>query len=303
MRINALTLDFIGDIEHIGRRDHDDVGLEVLNQLDLFFGLPAGHRNHRAAQAFSTVMGAQAAGEQAIAIGNLHLVAASAACRTDGASDDIGPGVDVILGVADHGRFACGAAGGMQAHNVLRRHGEHAVGVVVAQVGLGGERQFRQVVQRLDVVRVHAQCIEALPVQRHVGVGVFQTPAQALELVLAQLVDAGGFNRVQGCFKHGFGNWHVHDFTRIVFMFQPGRSRALSACPKDTSRLPGNRDCLVGQAFNNQRNALAHADAHGAQGIAALTLLQFMQGGGHQPCAAHAQRMTEGNGAAVGVDP
>ncbi|MNF04073.1 hypothetical protein D3C80_2035130 [compost metagenome] len=45
-----------------------------------------------------------------------------------------------------------------------------------------------------------------------------QAPAHALELVLAQLVDAGGFHRV----KHGgIGNLHVHEFTRIVFVLQP----------------------------------------------------------------------------------
>ena len=232
VRVDALTLDFIGDVEHVRRRDHDDVRLEILDQLHLFLGLAAGHRNHRATQAFSTVVGAEAAGEQAVAIGNMHFVATSATRRADRAGDHVGPGVDVVLGVADDGRFAGGAAGGMQAHDVMHRHGEHAVGVVVAQVGFGGERKLRQVFQRLDVIRVHAQRIEALTVQRHVVVGVVQAPAQAIQLVLTEFVDAGGFNRVQHWIKHGFGNWHVHNFTRIIFVFQPFRSKGLECMPQ-----------------------------------------------------------------------
>ena len=50
----------------------------------------------------------------------------------------------------------------------------------------------------------------------------------ALQLMLAQLVDAGGFQRVQ----HGLGNWYVHVFTRIIFVFQPRPAGALSACPR-----------------------------------------------------------------------
>ncbi|MCY1260404.1 hypothetical protein D9M70_86500 [compost metagenome] len=246
VRVDALALDFIGDVEHVGRRDHDDVRLEILDQLHLFFGLATGHRDHRTAQAFGAVVRAEAAGEQAVAVGNVHFVATMATSGADRARNHVGPGVDVVLGVADHGRFAGGAAGRVQAHDVVHRHGKHAVGVVVPQVGLGGEREFRQVVQGLDVVRVHAQRIEALTVQRHVVVGVVQAPAQALQLMLAQLVDAGGFQRVQHRVQHGLGNWHVHVFTRIVFVFQPFCTRALSACPKDTSRLLGNRDSLVG---------------------------------------------------------
>jgi hypothetical protein len=54
----------------------------------------------------------------------------------------VGPVVDVVLGVADHGRLAGGAAGGVQAGHLLARHGEHAEGVVVAQVLLGGEGEL-----------------------------------------------------------------------------------------------------------------------------------------------------------------
>ena len=61
------------------------------------------------------------------------------------------------------------------------------------------------------------------------------------------------------------------------------------------------------QSFDDDRDALADADAHGAQGVAGpfadpVAALQFVQCRGHQPGAAHAQRMAQGNGTAIGVD-
>ncbi|MCY1302963.1 hypothetical protein D9M70_526490 [compost metagenome] len=164
-------------------------------------------------------MGAEAAGEQPVAVGHMHLVALAAAGGADRAGDHAGPGVDVVLGVGDHRGFAGGAAGGVQADDLALRHGEHAERVVVAQVALAGERELAEIVQRFQVVGVHAGLGEALPVQRHIVVGMLQAPAQAFQLVLAQLVDAGGFHRVE---QGGIGN-HVHGFTRIVLVRQPAR--------------------------------------------------------------------------------
>ncbi len=216
MRVQALALDLVGDVEHIGGGDHDDVRLEILDQLHLLLGLAAGHGDHRAAQAFGAVVRPQAAGEQAIAVGNMHLVPGPAAGGADRARHHLRPGVDVVAGVADHRGLTGGAAGGVQAYHLVHGHGEHAIGVVVAQIGLGREGQVRQVFQALDVLGVHPELVEALAVQRDPVVGVVQAPAQAFQLVLAQVVDAGGFHRVQQRVGHGSGNRHVHGVTRIV---------------------------------------------------------------------------------------
>ncbi|MNS53251.1 hypothetical protein D3C72_860020 [compost metagenome] len=173
-------------------------------------------------------MRAKPAGEQAVAVGDMHLVTLAPTRGTDRAGDHVGPGVDVVLGVAHHRRLAGGATGGVQAHHLLLGHGEHAVGVVVAQVVLAGEGELRQVFQALEVVGVGAALGKALAVQRHVVVGVLQAPAQALQLVLAQGVDTGGFHRVQ---QGTIGIMvHVHGFTRIVLVRRavPVAGRAVS---------------------------------------------------------------------------
>src|SRR5512139_4063146 len=55
-------------------------------------------------------------------------------------------------------------------------------------------------------------------------------------------------------------------------------------------------------SFNNGGNALADADAHGCQAIPATAFLHFMHQGRHHARAAAAERMAQGDGAAVDVE-
>ena len=196
-RVDALAAEFVGNVEHVGRGDHDDGRLEVADQLHLLFGLPAGHRDHRATELFGAVMGAEAAGEQPVAVGDVDDVARPAAGGVDRAGDQVGPHVDVGLGIADDGRLAGRPARSMDAHHLLARHGEHAVGVVVAQVLLGREGKAGEVGQRPEVIRMDAGGVEFRLVMRHVLVDMVQRPRKALGLQGDDLVAAGGFDGVQ----------------------------------------------------------------------------------------------------------
>ncbi len=182
-------------------------GLKSLDELHLLLGLAARHRDDGAARALGAVVRAEAAGEQAVAVGHVHHVAGPPARGADGTRHQVGPGVDVLQRVADHGRLAGGARRRMDARDVLARHGEHAEGVVVAQVALHRERKLRQVGERLQVVGVHALGIEGLAVVRHVVVGALQRGAQAGELQRGDLVAAGGFDGVEVA---GGGVLHGH---------------------------------------------------------------------------------------------
>jgi hypothetical protein len=55
-------------------------------------------------------------------------------------------------------------------------------------------------------------------------------------------------------------------------------------------------------SLDNRGDALADADAHGAQRVSRLGGMQLARGRGEQASAAGAQRMADGDGAAVGVD-
>jgi hypothetical protein len=68
---------------------------EVLDQLHLPLGLAAAEGNGSEARLLHAVMRAESAGEQAIAVADVHLVAAPGARGADRARHDRGPGVDV----------------------------------------------------------------------------------------------------------------------------------------------------------------------------------------------------------------
>jgi hypothetical protein len=84
-------------------------------------------------------------------------------------------------------------------HHLLARHGEHAERIVVPQVDLGGERKFRKIGKRLQIVWMHALFVKRGLVMRHVLVGMGQRPFHPLELQRGNLVARGGFNRVETC--------------------------------------------------------------------------------------------------------
>ena len=187
----------VDDREHVGGRDHDDVGLEVEDQLHLALRHPARHRHDRAAQALGAGVGAEAPGEQAVAIRVVEDHPAATARRTDGAGDHVGPHVEVVAGVADDRRLAGRAARRVEPYDVLARHREHAERVVLAQRGLRGERQPGEVGEGLDLVGVHARVVERLPVVGDVVVGVAHRPPQPLELEGTELLEGCGLDRVQ----------------------------------------------------------------------------------------------------------
>ena len=124
---------------------------------------------------------------------------AAAAGGAQRAGHDAGPGVDVVLRVADHRRFAGRAAGGVDAHDVVHGHGEHAERVGLAQVLLGGEGKPGQIGKRLQVVADarrqrrtwRGSAVRARRPRRGVCL-------QAGELQGRDFVAAGGFDRIEG---------------------------------------------------------------------------------------------------------
>src|SRR5262249_26081672 len=100
-RINSLSAELIEDRQHITRRHHDDLWREIADELHLPLRLPAGHGDDRAAQAFRAVMRAEAAGEEPVAVGHMHLHPRPSASGADRARDKIAPIVEIALRIAN----------------------------------------------------------------------------------------------------------------------------------------------------------------------------------------------------------
>src|SRR6266498_2601018 len=65
--------------------------------------------------------------------------------------------------------------------------GEEAVGVILAEVGLRREGELAQVIERAELVRVEADLLEPLPVERDVADDARERRLEPLELQLLEL--------------------------------------------------------------------------------------------------------------------
>src|SRR6266567_7152489 len=85
----------------------------------------------------------------------------------------------------------------MNANDLLARYGEHPERIMIAQFLLGGERQSRQITQRLQVVGMESCPLECGAIVRHVIVGVPQRPLQTLQLQRLELLAARRLDRLE----------------------------------------------------------------------------------------------------------
>ncbi len=194
---HPLALDLVGDRQQVGGRRRDDVRAEVGDQPGLALGEAAGDRDDGAAQRLGAVVEAEAAGEQAVAIGVVQLVGRPAAGGADRARHDRRPHRDVGPAVAHHRRPAGRAARRMDAHDLVHRHGEHAEGIVLPEILLGREGQPGKVVEAGQVAGSEAGGGERPAVMRHPLIGVRQRPPEPPELECRELVAARGLDRLQ----------------------------------------------------------------------------------------------------------
>ena len=197
-RVQPQALELVADRQHVGRRDGDDPGLEVGDHPNLALGEPARRRHHSAAELFSAGVEAKAAGEEPVAVGDVHHVAGARAGGAQAAGDQAGPRVEIVPRVAHDGGNAGGAARGMDADDLLARHRKHVEGVVEAEVVLHGEREPGEVVEGREISRAHGtRLVETPLVVRHVVVGAPQGRLQPRELQCRDLVAARGLDGVE----------------------------------------------------------------------------------------------------------
>ena len=200
-RVEALFGVFVEDRQAVRWGDSDPLGPEILNQPHLALGHAAGDWRAGEAEIIGPQMYAEAAGEEAIAIGVMQHVAGAEAGGAKGPRDDLTPHIQIALGVTDDGGLTRGAGGGVNARHLLPRHGEHAERVIVPEVLLHRERELREIRQRGQIIGVNARRIEARLVMGNVVIGVAQRPFQAVKLKRGDLIAAGDLDRVEIGFR------------------------------------------------------------------------------------------------------
>ena len=111
-------------------------------------------------------------------------------------SPDINLSPEPVMNADGSVRHTGRAGRGMDADDLLARHGEHVEGVVEAEVVLDRERESGEV-ERREIGRAHAGLIETPLIVRHLVAGAPQGRPQPRALQCRDLVAARGFDGVE----------------------------------------------------------------------------------------------------------
>jgi len=171
---------------------------EGVQQHRLSGGHAGRHRHDGRAEPLGALVKAEPAREQPVAVGVVDDGAWPDAGHREAAGHDMGPRLEIGGGIADDGRLAPRPAGGVDADELLARHGEQPEGVVLAQLALRAERQPDQVVERADVTgRFDAARAQALAAAGHGGHEPVDGVPQSLELERLEPLARRGFDVVE----------------------------------------------------------------------------------------------------------
>lgn len=99
---------------------------------------------------------AKAAGEEAIAIGDVDKILRACAGRDKLAGTDILPDFQVVLRIARDDLFSRRSTRRLDANHLLHGNRHHTVWICVAQVALISKRELVKIVHRTDIVRRYA---------------------------------------------------------------------------------------------------------------------------------------------------
>ena len=180
--IHAHLIRHFREAERIGRRRHEKGRAEIFHKHDLLLAVARRGRHDGRADILQAVMQSERAGEHTVSETDLrHIVRRGAAHRRD-TRDAFRPHIEVVLGITHHGRLTRRTGGSVHAHEFLLRNGEKTEGVIVAEVGFRGKRQFREVFQGLDVIGLDADGIHLLAIRKHLLVHAVYGLLQTFEL-------------------------------------------------------------------------------------------------------------------------
>ena len=180
--------DRVGDQHRVGRGGHQRRRPEVLHDLDLARGVPAGRRDHRGAEPLRAVVEPEPPREQPVPERDLDDVVLGHPAGDEDAGHQLAPHRDVVARVAHDRRRLRRAGRGVDADDLPKRDREQPVGVISPHVLLRRERQPGEVGERPDLLRGDPERVELLPVERDVRVNAVERRLQPLELELLELL-------------------------------------------------------------------------------------------------------------------
>src|SRR5437764_6518489 len=136
--------DVVGDRQRVARRAAEDRRAEILEQLRLPRRVATRSGDDRAAEPLGSVMDAEAAGEEAVAVRDMNDGARPGSRRRERAGAAVRPRREIGARVADDRRLPTRTRGGVDPDALLERDLQQPERIRVTQLRLDAEGQFRQ---------------------------------------------------------------------------------------------------------------------------------------------------------------
>ncbi len=187
-RIDAHGDGRICDMHGIARRAAEDGRAHLAHDPDLALGVAGRDGYRRASCCLGTIVGTEAAREEAIAIGNLRHIVRSAVGIPDATGEALSPEVQVMLCIGADGRYTGRAGGDMDLAHFGKRHGKHAIRIGIPQVLLRNEGSLLHIIEAGDGIGIKARLVEALLVEGDLLVTLDGGLLDSLELQRLNLV-------------------------------------------------------------------------------------------------------------------
>ena len=121
---------------------HKHRALEVHQELAVHVHVPRPHGHGHGPQGFDARLEARPGGPDPVAHRDLHPVQGGHPGHFVGPGEEVAPVRHVLAGVAQDLALAGGAAGGVDAHDLLKGHGPEREGVAVPEVLPRGQGEF-----------------------------------------------------------------------------------------------------------------------------------------------------------------
>ncbi len=174
-----------GEEQGHGGRGAEAGSAHVGQELEVHFQIARSHRDGEHAEKLAAELEARPRCPESVAHGHLHAVGRGKSGQFIAARHLEAEGLDVAPGIGEDLALAGGAAGGVDARDLLLGHAEQGQRIAPAQVFHIREREAAQVVQAADVAGSHAAGVEQGAVLRRVA-RLGHGPAQAVELDLPE---------------------------------------------------------------------------------------------------------------------
>ena len=166
---------------------------KVLHQHHLLLGIARRGGQLYGTKFACTVVRTKATGKEAVAIGHLHHVARTYIAHGQYTCHTLRPVVKVVLCVGAHHGLSRSTRRGMYALYLAHGHCLEAIGILVAQVVLGGKGKFCYIVYGLDILWADTLLVHFLSVERHVLIAALYRGNETLALQFAHLLARHAF--------------------------------------------------------------------------------------------------------------